>query len=119
MNAAARTARQILRTRAASNRAQAKARRILTVAPIQGTRVHLLARGLDLDLAERFAGAVTRKAGTPAAMGKTTKKVSGRGRAVRTYDVKLFAAAQIDVALVTYRPAKDKRAQVAFLALAA
>jgi hypothetical protein len=119
MNAAARTARQTLRTRAASNRAQAKARRNLAAAPVQGTKVHLLARGLDLDLAERFAGAVTRKAGFPAGMGKTTKKVPGRGRAVRTYDVKLFTAAQIDAALATYAPRKDERAQRAFLALAA
>lgn len=120
MNAAARTARQTIKTRATANRATAKARRTVAAAAAATMKTHLLARGLDLDLAKRFAGAVTRKAGEPTGTVTVAQKKGPRcGRAVRVVAVKLFTAGQVDRALSVYRPAKDVAAQRAFLALAA
>ncbi|MFI7278488.1 hypothetical protein [Streptomyces sp. NPDC049879] len=119
MNANARNARRIVRDRSRQARAERAARRAVAADPIQSVRTHLVARGLDVRLADRFASAVSRKAGQGTAVGRITKKVPGKGRAVRTYDVKLFSAAQMDTVLAAYRPAKDRAAQRAFLALAA
>jgi hypothetical protein len=125
MNAAARTARQTLRTRAANNRARSRARRQVATSTTAPMSAHLLARGLDADLAARFAGAVTRKAATvtgaaAAAVATVVKKLSQRlGRARRAFEVKLFTAAAVTAVLAVYRPGKDKAARAAFAALAA
>lgn len=117
MNATARTARQIVKTRRAQAAAEKRARRAVAANGTQPVRTHLVARGLDDKLADRFAGAVSRKAGAAAAT--TTKPKKMKGRTVRAVSVKLFTVDQIDAVLAVYRPSKDRAAQRAFHALAA
>lgn len=116
-----RTARATLRHRRTETRAARTATRaartIATGQPI-AVATYLTGRGLDADLVNRFAGAVSRKVGAADATGTRRKRLSPKGGRMATFPVKLYAPHRIAAALTGYRP-KNPVAAAAFMALAA
>jgi hypothetical protein len=102
VNAAARTARATLRTRTRTQRTAARAARRIATGTPQPVSTHLVAAGLDPVIARRFAGAVSRAAGT--AQATATARIKLRGRTRKTVAVKLFTTARITPVLAAYRP---------------
>jgi len=118
MNARARAARATTRTRTRTQRATARAARRIATGTPQPVTTHLIARGLDPAIARRFAGAISKAAGT--AQATTTARIKLRGRTRKTVPLKLFTHAGITPTLRTYRPKAPAYApHFARLALAA
>lgn len=114
MRPAARAARRTIAARTRTQRAQARARRRLNTSPVQSAKTHLLAAGLDLPTADRFAGAFSRGV-QPTATDTTTVKL--KGRRTKRVPLKLYAPAVFAARLAVYRP-KDKAAAAKFAAAA-
>ncbi len=108
--------RSQIRTLVRSNRARSRAIKALRANSEQPLKLHLLARGLDLATAQRFAGAMSRTIRVAASQRTTAIKL--HGRRVRIVPVWTYRAAQVDKALATYRP-KDRGAAARFERIAA
>lgn len=118
MNAAARTARQIVKARLHNQRQTAKA--IRTGSPLTA-KASLIQRGMDAETAARFSGAFSKTAGPGVATVTELKVRRSRstGRlVVLAVDAKTFTPAQIATALLTYRPKTNKAAAQLFARLA-
>jgi hypothetical protein len=116
-----RTARATLRQRRTDNRASrsaARAARAITTGQPIAVATYLTGRGLNADLVNRFAGAVSCKVGAADATGSKRKRLSPKGGRMATFTVKLYAPHRIATVLITYRP-KNPTAAAAFMALAA
>ncbi|MFF0409145.1 hypothetical protein ACFYUY_01750 [Kitasatospora sp. NPDC004745] len=118
MNAAARTARQIIKARTHNQRQTSQALR--TGGPLTA-KTALIARGLDAATADRFASAFSKTAGpgvdTITVLKLRRSKSSGRLVVLRV-SAKTFTADQITAALAVYRPKTNKAAAELFARLA-
>lgn len=110
MNAKARTARQTLRQRSTTHRATRKAVRAVGTGTPQTARTHLIAAGIDITTAKRFAGAFSTRVQPTAT---TTAPIKLKGRVTKTVAVKLYDLATFAARLAVYRP-KDKSAAAQF-----
>jgi hypothetical protein len=114
MNANARKARATTRQMAHDTRAVRRAQRAVATG-VASAKSHLVAAGLDVDTAARFAGAFSRGM---TAQGKRAVSLKLRGRRAKRVEVKLYDLATFAARLATYRP-KDKEAAARFDAVAA
>jgi hypothetical protein len=118
VNAAARTARQIVKARTHNQRQTARALR--NGQPLTA-KTALIQRGMDAATADRFASAFSKAAGPGVAAATVLKlrrsKTTGR-LVVLSVPAKTFTAAQITAALAIYRPKTNKAAAELFARLA-
>ncbi|MFD0405525.1 hypothetical protein [Kitasatospora sp. NPDC127116] len=118
VNAAARTARQIIKARTHNQRQTSRALR--NGQPLTA-KTALIQRGMDTATADRFAPAFSKAAGPGVATVTVLKlrrsKSTGR-LVILAVPAKTFTAAQIDAALVVYRPKTNKAAAYLFARLA-
>ncbi len=115
MNAKARAARRFIKASSAATRAARKAAKAVKTGAPQPAKTHLIAKGLDMATAKRFAGAFS-KGVVPTATGET--KVKLKGRRTKRVAVKLYDAVTFAGRLAIYRP-KDKTAAALFTRIAA
>lgn len=110
-----RNRRSAVRARMLEIRAARKAEKAVASNEPQSAKTHLIAAGLDLATANRFASAFSR--GMMAdALAETSIKL--KGRATKRVPVKLYRAESFQARLSTYRP-KDKAAATQFERIAA
>lgn len=109
MNATARHARATRRQLAADTRAARRAQRAVTAGPASAKH-HLIAAGLPVATATRFAAAFSRGVHADAT---GTAVIKLRGRRTKRVDVKLYAPETAVRRLAAYRP-KDKAAAAVF-----
>lgn len=116
MIAASRQRRAQLRTATRNLREQRAATKRMALAVVAPVRTQLLAVGVDVATARRFAPAFSRGL-VRAATGTTVIKL--RGRRTKRVDVKLYDRTRFAARLVAYRPAKDVDAARVFESAAA
>ncbi|MEV8324594.1 hypothetical protein [Kitasatospora sp. NPDC056731] len=118
MNAAARTARQIIKARTHNQRQTSRALR--NGSPLTA-KTALIQRGMDPATADRFASAFSKAAGpgvsTVTVLKLRRSKTVGHLVVLR-FPAKAFTADQIDAALAIYRPKSNKAAADLFARLA-
>lgn len=114
MNTNARTARATIRTMRRDNRAIRAAHKAVAAGPASAKH-HMIAAGVPVATAERFAGAFSRGM---VATDKVTVAIKLRGRVVKRVEVKRYNADTAAARLATYRP-KDEAAAALFERVAA
>lgn len=101
MNASSRRNRREIAARSAATRTTRRAVKAVATGAPQPAKTHMIAAGIDVATAKRFAGAFSARV-TPTLTGETTIKL--KGRRTKRVAVKLYDLATFTARLAVYRP---------------